>query len=69
MGQEIKNTLHSEHTWYYSVHNLLSSDLLSTDTTIKSLRSINLCDILYGFKTWPGTVKGQFRLKVLRTAH
>ena len=65
------NTLKSGNTCYYSVHNLLSSTLLSKNIKIKIQRIAILPVALYGCETWSVTLKKEhsltmFEKRVLR---
>jgi UDP-galactopyranose mutase len=59
---EIKSTLKSWNTCYYSVQNLLSSSLLPKNFKIKIHRTIILPVVLYGFETWCLTLKEERRV-------
>jgi hypothetical protein len=50
--EEIKSRLRPENACYLSVHNLLSSRLLSKNLKIKIYRTIILSVVLYGCETW-----------------
>ena len=51
-AEEIKSRFRSGNACYYSVHNLLSSRLLSKNLKIKIYRTIILPFVLYGCETW-----------------
>jgi len=59
--EEIKSKLKSGTACYHSVHNLLSSSLLSKNLKIKIYNSA--C-FLYGYKTWSLTLREERRLRV-----
>jgi hypothetical protein len=68
---EIKSRLQSRNAYYHSVHNILSSNLLSKNIKIKTHRTIVLPVILCGCETWSLTMReerrlGVFENKVLR---
>jgi hypothetical protein len=48
---EIKSRLNLRNAWYYSVHNLLSSYLISKNLKIKIYKTVILPVVLYGCKT------------------
>ena len=52
---------------YYSVQNLLSSNLLSKDIKIKIYRTIILLVVLYGCETWLLTLREKRRLRVFES--
>jgi len=52
IAEEIKNSLRSGNSCYYSVQNLLSSTLLSKHLKIKIYKNIILPIVLYGCETW-----------------
>jgi hypothetical protein len=52
IAEEIKRGLRSGGRCYHSVHNLLSSRLLSKNLKIKIYRTIILPLVLYGCETW-----------------
>jgi hypothetical protein len=62
--EEIKKRLNSGNACYHSVHNLLSSRLLSKTITIRIYKTIILPLVLYGFETWSLTLREEHRLKV-----
>ena len=51
---------------YYSVQNLLSSNLLSKKLKIKIYRTIILTGVLYGCETWSLTLREERRLRVFQ---
>ena len=63
--EEINSRLQSRIACYHSVHNLLSSSLLSKNTKIKIYRTIILPVVLYGCETWSITLKEECRLRVI----
>ena len=56
---EIKNRLRSGNACYHSMHNLLSSRLLSKNLKIKICRTIILSVVLYGCETWSLSLRGK----------
>jgi len=62
--EEIKGRLKSGNDCYHSVHNILSSSLLSRNLKIKLHRIIILPVVLYGCKTWSLTLREERRLRV-----
>ena len=52
----------------YSVQNLLSSSLLSTNLKIKIYRTIILPVVLYGCETWSLTLREEHRLRVFENS-
>ena len=50
--------------YIYSLHNLLSSSLLSKNLKIKIYRTIILPVALYGCETWLLTLREEHRLRV-----
>jgi hypothetical protein len=50
--EEIKSRLKSGNACYHSVHNILSSSLLSKNLKIKIYKTIILPLLLYGCETW-----------------
>jgi len=63
--EEIKSSLKSQNACYHSVHNLLSSSLLSKNFKINIYRTITLPVVLYGCETWSLTLREEHRLRVL----
>jgi hypothetical protein len=61
---EIKSRLNSGNACYYSVQNLLSSDLISKNLHIKIHESVILLVLLYGRETWSLTLRKVHRLRV-----
>jgi hypothetical protein len=55
--QEIKRRLNSGNTCYHSVHNLLSSHLLSKNLNIRIYKTIILPVVLSGCETWSLTLR------------
>jgi hypothetical protein len=69
--EEVKNRLNSSNAYYHSVHNHLSSRLLSKDVKIKMYENIILSAVFYGCQTWSLTLKKEqilteFQNRVLR---
>ena len=62
--EEIKSKLESGNVSYHSVHNLLTSSLLSKNIEVKKYRTIILPVVLYGCKTWSNTLREKLRLRV-----
>jgi len=62
--EEIKSRLKLGNACYYSVHNRLSSSLLSRKLKIKIYRTIILPVFLYGCETWSLTLREERRLRV-----
>ena len=62
--EEIKCRLKLGNACYYSVQNLLSSNLLSKTLKIKIHRTIILPVVLYGCETWSLTLREERRLRV-----
>ena len=61
---EIKSRLKSGNASYFSVQNLLSSSLPSTNIKIKIYRTIILPVVLYGCETWSLTLREEGRLRM-----
>jgi sorting nexin-29 len=64
--QEIKSILKSGNACYHTVHNLLSSTLLSINVKIKIYRTIILPVVLYGRESWSLTLREECRLRVFK---
>jgi len=62
--EEIKSRLKLGNACYYSVHNLLSSSLLSKTLKIKTYRTIIFPVVLYGCETWSLTLREERRPRV-----
>jgi sorting nexin-29 len=62
--EEIKSRLKSRNACYHSVHNPLSSRLLSKNTKIRLYRTVVLAVVLYGCETWSLTLREEQRLRV-----
>src|SRR5215469_10808868 len=62
--EEIKSRLKLGNACYYSVQNVLSSSLLSTNLKIKIYRTIILPIVVYGCETWSLTKREERRLRV-----
>jgi hypothetical protein len=65
--EEIKRRLNSGNACYYSVQNLLSSQLLSKNLKIRIYRTIILPVVLYGYETWSLTLREEHRLGVFES--
>jgi hypothetical protein len=61
---EIKSRLKSGNAYYHSLQDLLSSNLLSSNTKIKICRTVILPVVLYGCETWCLTQREEHRLRV-----
>jgi hypothetical protein len=61
---EMKSRLNSGNACYYSVQNLLSSRLISTNLKIKIYTTVILPVVLYGCETWSLTLREDHRLRV-----
>jgi hypothetical protein len=61
---EIMSRLNSGNACYYSVHNLLSSRLISKILKIKIYKTVILPVVLYGCETWSLTLREGHRLRV-----
>jgi hypothetical protein len=62
--EEIKSRMKSGNACYHSVHNVLSSSLLSKNIKIRVYRTIILPVVLCGCETWSLTLKEEQRLRV-----
>jgi len=62
--EEIKSRLRSGSACYHSVHNILSSRLLSKNLKIKICRTIILPVVLYGCGIWSLTLQEERKLRV-----
>jgi hypothetical protein len=62
--EEIKRRLNSGNACYHSVHNLLSSHLLSKNVKVRIYKTIILPLVLYGCGTWSLTVREEHKLRV-----
>jgi len=62
--EEIKSRLKLGNACYYSVQNLLCSNLLSKHLNIKIYRTVILRIVLYGYETWSLTLREERRLSV-----
>jgi hypothetical protein len=62
--EEIKRRLSSGNACYHSVHNLLSSRLLSKNLNMRIYKTIILPVILYGCETWCLTLREEHRLRM-----
>jgi hypothetical protein len=61
---KIKHILNSENAYYYSVHDLLSSHLISKNLKIKIYKTVILPVVLYGCEMWSLTLGEEHRLRV-----
>jgi hypothetical protein len=64
INDEINSRLNSWNACYYSVQNLLSSHLISTNIKIKIYKTVILPGVLYGYETWYFTLREEHRLRV-----
>jgi hypothetical protein len=62
--EEIKRRLSSGNACYYSVHNLLSSCLLSKNVKMRIYKTIILPVVLFRCETWSVTFGKEHRLRV-----
>jgi hypothetical protein len=62
--EEIRRRLNSVNVCYNSVHNLLSSHLLSENLKIGIYKTIILPVVLYGYETWSLAITEKHRLCV-----
>ena len=62
--EEIKSSLRSGNSCYFSGHNLLSSRLLYKNFKFKIYRIIILPVVLYGCETWSLTLREERKLRV-----
>ena len=62
--EKIHSRLRQGNTFYHSVQNLLSSNLLSKNVKIKIHRNIILSVVLYGCETWSLILREERRLKL-----
>ena len=62
--EEIKCRMKSGNACYHSVHNLLSSNLLSQNIKFKIYRTLTLPFVLYGCNIWSVTLREERRLSV-----
>ena len=65
--EEIKSRLKSENAFYHSVHNILSSSILSKNIKIKIYRAIILTVFWCGCETWSLILRKERRLRVLES--
>jgi hypothetical protein len=61
---EIKSKLNSGNSCCYSVHNLLSSRIISKNLKIKIYRTVILPVVLFGCETWSVTLGEEYSLRV-----
>jgi hypothetical protein len=59
--EESKRRLNSGNGCYHSVQNILSSRMLSKNIKIRIYKSITLRVVLYGYGTWPLTLREEHR--------
>jgi hypothetical protein len=64
---KIKSRLNLGNACCYSVHNLLSSHLISKNLKIKIYKTVILPIVLYGCETWSLTLWEEHRLRVFET--
>jgi len=64
IAEEIESRLRSGNACYHSVHNRLSSRLLSKNLKIKIYRTIILPVVLYGCESWSLTLRKERKLRV-----
>jgi hypothetical protein len=62
--EEIKSRLNSGNACYHWVQSLLLSRLLSRNVKVKIYKTVILPVVLYGYKTWPLTLREEHRLRV-----
>jgi hypothetical protein len=62
--ENIKKSLNSGNACYHSVQSLPSSRLLSKNLKIRIRKTIILPVVLYGYKTWSLTLRGEHGLRV-----
>jgi hypothetical protein len=62
--EEVKRRLNSGNAFYHSVHNPLSSRLLSKNVKFRIYRTIIFPLVLYGCETWSLTVREEHKLRV-----
>jgi hypothetical protein len=62
--EEIKRRLNFGNACYHSIHNLLSSGLLSKNLKIRIFKTIILPVVLYGCHTWSLKLREGHRLSV-----
>jgi hypothetical protein len=60
----IINGIFTRNACYYSVHNLLSSRLISKNLKIKIYKTVILPVMLYECETWSLTLREEYRLRV-----
>jgi hypothetical protein len=64
MHEEIKSRLNSGNACCHSVQSLLSSHLPSRNLKVKIQKTVILPVVLYGYETWPLTLREERRLRV-----
>jgi hypothetical protein len=64
MQEGIKSRLNLGNACYHSVQSLLSFRLLSRNVKVKIYKTTILPVVLYGYKTWPLTLREKHRLRV-----
>jgi hypothetical protein len=62
--EKIKRRFNSSNACYHSVQNLLSSRLLSKNIKIRIHKTIILPVVLYGYETFPLTIREEHRLRM-----
>jgi hypothetical protein len=62
-AKEIKSSLNSGYAFYHSVHNLLSSRLLSGNVNVKIYKS-TILPVFCGCETWSVTLREEHRRRV-----
>jgi hypothetical protein len=63
--EEIKRRVNSINACYCSVQNMLPSCLLSKNIKITIYKTIILPMVLYGYESWPLTLRDEHKLRVL----
>jgi hypothetical protein len=61
---EFKSRINSGNACYYSVHNLLSSRLISRNIKIKIYQTVIFPVVLYGCETWSITLREGHRMRI-----
>jgi len=64
--EDINTSRNSRNACYHSVHNILSSSLLSKNIKIKVHRTIIVPAIFLGCGIWPLTLRDEHKLKVMQ---
>jgi sorting nexin-29 len=65
---EIKSRLHAGNACCYSVHNNLSSRLISKNIKIKIYKTVIFPVVLYGCETWSLTLGEEHRLRIFQNS-